>query len=64
MDDSLQSAHLTVTTPHGEIQGLRARAEWNVPAGSSFTQAQSKPTVMSTSPSECNTLKATRIISW
>ena len=38
-----------VTTPHGEIQGLLARAERNIPACGSFTKAPSEPTVGSIS---------------
>ena len=38
-----------VTTPHGEIQGLLARAERNVPARGSFAKAPSEPTVSSIS---------------
>jgi hypothetical protein len=36
----------SVTTPHGEIQGLLARAERNVPASGSFAKAPSEPTVI------------------
>jgi hypothetical protein len=38
-----------MTTPHGEIHGLLARAERNVPACGSFAKAPSEPTVSSIS---------------
>ena len=38
-----------MTTPHGEIQGLLAVAERNVPACDSFAKAPSEPTVNSIS---------------
>ncbi|HWS82896.1 MAG TPA: hypothetical protein VN207_01405 [Ktedonobacteraceae bacterium] len=53
----------SVTTPHGEIQGLLARAERNIPACGSFAKAPSEPTVSSISVGGLWALK-TYVINW